>query len=57
MYLLAAAPDLTAYTTAIGDIITGIATAVPTMAVSVGAVGAGVLVLVLGFRFLRRFVK
>lgn len=57
MLYLAAAPDLTAYTTAIGDIITGISTAVPTMAVAVGAVAAGVLVLTLGFRFLRKFVK
>lgn len=53
----AEAPDLTVYTSAVSDIVDGISTAVPTMVVAVGAVAAGLLVITLGLRFLRKFVK
>lgn len=56
-WYFAAAPDLTAYTSAISDVIEGIGTAVPTMAVAVGAVAAGLLVITVGFRLLKKFVK
>ena len=53
----AAPPDITGYTSAIGDVITAVTTAVPTVLVSVLAVTAGLLVVRVGIRFARSFIK
>jgi len=54
---MAAPPDISDYTDAVGDVITAITTAVPTMLIAVLAVTAGLLVVRVGVRFARSFIK
>lgn len=54
---LAEAPDVTAYTSAVGDIMSGVTTAVPTMITSLAAMICGLALVRIGVGFVRRFAK
>lgn len=57
MFLVPAVLDLTSYTSAVTEVVDAIKAAVPTVAIAAMGIAAGILVLQLGLRFLKKFVK
>lgn len=57
VHSFAAPPDISDYTDAIGDVLTAITTSVPTMLITVLAVTAGLIVVGVGVKWARKFIK